>query len=326
LTLAFVELLRLDRRRRYETVQVHNVPDFLVFAALGPKLAGARVILDLHDLMPEFMASRRAVGLDNPIVRLVALQERLSCAFADRVITVTEPWRQTLIARGVPKIKTAVVMNLPDPGLIPPVGPDEPRREPPGPVTMLYHGTLTQRYGIDTTLRAFAAARAARGSAGPNGLRLIVHGRGEALDDLRRLAAGLGVSDVVEFSTRFMPTSELPSLLARAHMAVVTYRRDVFTDGILPTKLLEYAAVGVPTIAGRTPATVAAFDSSSVRFVDGEDVSDVAAAMLELAGDPERRSVLSRNARAAAARRTWNDEAVAYREVVDGLAASARRS
>ena len=56
--LASWQLLRLHLKQRYASIQVHNLPDFLVFAALIPKLLGARVILDLHDLMPEFYAAR----------------------------------------------------------------------------------------------------------------------------------------------------------------------------------------------------------------------------------------------------------------------------
>jgi hypothetical protein len=70
-------------------VQAHNLPDFLVFAALVPKLLGARLILDLHDLMPEFYASRFKSGMTSFPIRLLCWQERLSCLFAKHVITVT---------------------------------------------------------------------------------------------------------------------------------------------------------------------------------------------------------------------------------------------
>src|SRR5690606_36351808 len=87
-------------RRPYAAVQVHNLPDFLVFCALVPRLLGAAVILDLHALMPEFLASRTGSGMGHPLVRLVAWQERLAFRFADRVVTVTDVWRDTLIGRG----------------------------------------------------------------------------------------------------------------------------------------------------------------------------------------------------------------------------------
>jgi hypothetical protein len=40
---------------RYNLVHVHNMPDVLVFEAFIPRVCGARVILDLHDPMPELM-------------------------------------------------------------------------------------------------------------------------------------------------------------------------------------------------------------------------------------------------------------------------------
>ena len=112
--LAAWRLLTLHLRRRYGVVQVHNLPDFLVFVALIPKLMGARVILDIHDLMPEFFASKTESDMQSSLVRLLILQEQLSCRFAHQVITVTSEWRETLIRRGVPAVKVAVVMNVAD--------------------------------------------------------------------------------------------------------------------------------------------------------------------------------------------------------------------
>jgi glycosyltransferase involved in cell wall biosynthesis len=317
LSRAFAEVLRLDRSRRYASVQAHNVPDFLVFAGLAPRLRGARLILDLHDLMPEFFASRTGGSLGHPLVRLVRLQERLSCAIADQVITVTDLWRDTLVERGVPAGKVRVVMNLPDPGLIPRLEPDAERAEPPAPVTVIYHGTLTRRYGIDIAMRALAEV------GREHEVRFIVHGRGEALPELQALASELGLDGEVEFSTRFMPTGELPTLLARAHIGVITYRRDVFTDGILPTKLLEYSALGIPTVVGRTPVIEHYFPDDAVRYVDGSDVAEVARGIRELVGDATLRERLSLRAREIAARHTWPQEAAAYVRLVEDLATPA---
>ena len=112
--LAFLRLTFLHVRKRYDVVQVHNLPDFLVFAALIPKLTGAKIILDLHDLMPEFYAERTQQPMTSLGVRVIQWQERVSCRFADHVITVTQLWRRFLIERGQPPEKVAVVMNVGD--------------------------------------------------------------------------------------------------------------------------------------------------------------------------------------------------------------------
>src|SRR5438105_10268038 len=46
LVLAGMLVTRLHLRRRYDVIHVHNMPDFLVFCALVPKLLGAKIILE----------------------------------------------------------------------------------------------------------------------------------------------------------------------------------------------------------------------------------------------------------------------------------------
>ena len=50
--------VKLHRRHRFGLVQVHSLPDFLVFAALPLRLVGVPVLLDLHEAMPEFFVTR----------------------------------------------------------------------------------------------------------------------------------------------------------------------------------------------------------------------------------------------------------------------------
>src|SRR5438046_1587952 len=73
---AAVKALRMHRRCRYDVIQVHTMPDFLVFSALGPKLLGARVVLDVHDLMPELYASKFGIGESHWIIRLIKVAEK----------------------------------------------------------------------------------------------------------------------------------------------------------------------------------------------------------------------------------------------------------
>ena len=303
LSLAMFHATRRHGRRHYRTVQVHTPPDFLVFSALLVKLAGVKVILDLHDLMPEFYASRFGGSLSSLPVRLIAWQEKVAASFADRVITVTDTWRRTLETRGVPADKLSVLMNLPDPAIY---GPTVAAPRADGPFTLVYHGTLTERYGLDVALRAVALARQELP------LNLIIHGHGDLAESLPGLAAELGVADHVEFSTKRLPSEELPALLRRADAAVVPYRRDIFTDGILPTKLMEYVALGIPTIVSRTPVVEEYFDDSMVRFVPADDVEALAAAMVELGRDPARRAEIARNAASFSERHSWPRTAAEY--------------
>lgn len=305
-------------KRAYHSVQIHNVPDFLVFSAIVPKLTGAAVILDLHDLMPEFFASRFGGGMGSLLVRAVTVQERASAFFADRVITVTDLWREALVARGIPSSKVHVVMNLPDDRVF--VRRDPAIRDGTQPLTVIYHGTITRRYGLDILLRAFQQAAA----AAP--LRLLLHGRGEYLPEVRQLIAELGLSDRVELSTDLLPTVVLPELIRRADIGVVPNRNDIFTDGILPTKLMEYAALGIPSIVSRSRVVTRYFTEAMVRFVEPDDVRSLAEAIIELANNADLRRSLATNAGRFADQYRWEDQAQAYTALVEQAIAESRRT
>jgi glycosyltransferase involved in cell wall biosynthesis len=310
--LVFIRLARSTQR--YQVVHVHNLPDFLVFAAIFPRLRGARIVLDLHDLMPEFYLSRFNRPYSHWLVWLVGLQEKLACRFAHHVITVSEPWRQTLIKRGVPPEKCSVIMNVagarfkqgfdcwPRPALT-----DNDFR-------LVYHGTLAYRYGIDLILQAVAMVR----NELPR-LHLTIHGRGEYLEALYALAEQLNLQDTVTFSTQYVPMHELPRLVASAHVGLVAYRRDVFTDGILPTKLMEYVALGVPAIVARTPTIEAYFDETMVEFFTPENVTELAGRIRYLYHHRNRLAELATNANRFNQLYDWSKQSAQLVNLADRL-------
>jgi glycosyltransferase involved in cell wall biosynthesis len=314
--LATVRLARLHLRGRYRTVQVHNLPDFLVFCASVPKLAGVPVILDLHDLMPEFFAGRFGADRRPLVARSIRTQERLACRFADHVITVSEHWRQALIERGVPAAKVSVVMNLADDRIFRP----RPRRptaqaRPPGrPFQLLYHGTITRRYGLDLAVRAVALVRGEI-----PGIRLTVLGRGDQMPELADLVRELGLEAHVDLQDRLLPAEELPEIIARADLGVVPYRDDVFTDGLLPTKLMEYAATGLPCIAGRTTAIERCFGDAMTELFTPGDAADLADKIRGLWRNPAGLERLAGRSRIFTERHNWTRSGADYVSTVDSL-------
>jgi glycosyltransferase involved in cell wall biosynthesis len=313
--LAMVKLAWLHMRQPYRTVQLHNLPDLLVFAGWFPKLLGARVILDLHDLMPEFYRGR--YGSDNASlsVRLLYLQEKLACRFADHVITVSELWRQTLIDRGVPADKCSVVMNVADHTVF--RQSEEPRtaRRNEDGLRLIYHGGFTPRYGTDLVIRAIAQVR----HQIPN-VHLTIHGGGEYYPRLVALAKELDLLDKhVHFSTKLVPLADLPDLIRSADVGLAPYRTDVFTDGIVPTKLMEYAALGMPAIAARTTAIETYFTGTMVEFFTPGDIDDLARCILRLNSDRERLVQLARGADKFNQRYNWAELAGEYVALVERL-------
>ena len=50
---AFWHCSKLFLKRKVDVVHVHNMPNFLVLAGVLPRLFGKKVILDIHDSIPE---------------------------------------------------------------------------------------------------------------------------------------------------------------------------------------------------------------------------------------------------------------------------------
>ena len=172
--------MRLLAKGELDIVHVHNLPDFLVLAGLLPRLAGSRVVLDIHDSVPETFATKFSGA--SFFRKALCLEERLSALVAHKVICVNHPQRDTLVARGIPSSKTFISMNVPDPRIFARSAFD---RLPAGTCeqfNLVYHGTMAERLGVDLVIRAVALLRERL----PD-LRLHLWGQG---DDLSSVSDG----------------------------------------------------------------------------------------------------------------------------------------
>ena len=313
--LAFLQVTRLHIRNRYDVVQAHNLPDFLVFSAIVPRLTGSRIILDIHDLMPEFFCSRYHASLTSLPARIVRFQEFLSCRFAHRVITVTDLWKETLVRRGLAEEKCVVVMNLADPAYFErPSSTNSQLTTTNVNFRLIYHGTIAHRYGVDLLLRALHLLK----NEVPN-ISLRIHGRGDFLDTVRAIIAELDLGNHVELTTDFLSASALSELIRSFDVGIVPYRRDVFTDGILPTKLLEYVALGVPAVVAKTEVISHYFDGNDVEFFEAENIADLAAHISRLYRESARRRQLVENSERFNSVFNWPRQKDAYVRFVEGM-------
>lgn len=267
--------------RRYAIVQVNSLPDTLVFAAAIPKFFGARVLLDLHECMPEFFATKFGTGMGHPAVRAVGWAERASIGFADRVITCTEQQREAFIGRGAPPAKIDVILNSADEAIFD-AGRYPHQGRQPGRFTLICHGSVEERYGLDTAIRAVALLK----DEIPE-LCFQIYGDGAQVPELRRLAHDLGVEQMIYFSGGFVPMDELLTAISHADAGIVAMKRDVFRDLTHCNKMYDFIAMGVPTISSRTRSVEAYFPPASFLFFEADDAADLARAIRALYDDRE---------------------------------------
>jgi glycosyltransferase involved in cell wall biosynthesis len=302
----------LHLRRHYRLVQVNTLPDVLVFAAAVPRLLGARVLLDLHECMPEFFASKFHASLRSPVVRLIAALEQRSIRFADLAITPTVLMRDAFVSRGADPAKIVVIMDGADEAIFRPV-PGTGRDRDRG-FTLLCHGTVEERYGLDTTIRAVALLAEEM----PD-LRFQVYGDGSYLGRLRELAQEMGVADRVSFSGGFVPIDELVQAIADADIGVVAMKRDIFRDLTIAGKMFDFIAMRTPMVVSRTRSVEQLLDPSAFELFESDDPADLARAIRAVRADPDRRAELVRRAAVAVEPYRWPQQRRIYLEVVDRL-------
>ena len=307
-------LAREHRRRVYDLVQVATVPDFLSFAAIPEKLGRVPLLLDLHEDMPEFFRDRFSAPVLRPLRPLVTLATRASAAVADQLITVHEPLRQLSIARGVAPDKIAVVMNSADGRLFDPARHQRRGFMLDGELRLIHHSNFQRIYGLDVAIDGLSRLR--------SGIRwrLDVYGDGPWRPQIEAAIARTGTGDRVRLHGR-VAMDDLPRFLAAADIGIVPSLPEPYLEYSLSTKLLEYAAMGVPTVATDLATFRHHFTDAALAFVPGGDPDALAREVERLVDDPARTVAMGLEARRQAAAYDWEVQRTRYLDIVGQLIA-----
>jgi glycosyltransferase involved in cell wall biosynthesis len=314
--LAGITISWLHLKHNYDVIHVHNMPDFLVFAALFPRILGAKVILDVQDVSPELMASKARGRLRAVVTRLAIWQERISTAFVQHVVTVGWPFEELLLQRGVPRGKLSALLNSADPKMFPASRRHQRHSasaQEGQPLILMYHGTLAHRTGLDVAIRAFAQAR----RVVPN-LHFDIQGRGESIPALKQLAEELGVGEAVVFSDA-CPSDKIVDFVAHGDIGIIPYRVDGFEELVLPTKAYEFAWMQRPMIASNTRGIRSMFRAESLVLCEPDNPDAFARAIVDLAQHPEKRAELVANASIDYQPYRWETMAERYQQLLLAL-------
>ena len=312
LLVSAAHLTRRHNRVRYDLVHVHNIPDFLVFGAWYPKWTGAKLILDIHDIVPELFLSKFPSRRNGVYVKLLMAVEKASARFVDHVIVANHIWQKRLIERSVPKDKCTVVLNHVDPAIFY----RRSRTRQDKKIIVIFPGTFQWHQGLDIGIRAFARVKEELPNAE---FHLYGGGGGRSTQtELATLVGKLGLNESVLFHSP-LTLDQVPQVIADADLGVVPKRADSFGNEAYSTKIMEFMSQGVPVVASRTAIDTLYFDQSSVRFFTSGDDVEMAQAMLDVIRQSEVRAGLVANGYDYVARHGWDNKKADYLDLVDWL-------
>ncbi len=301
----------LQLRKRYRVVHVNNMPDFFVFCALLPRLMGAKVLLDIHDPMPNTFASKFKSGEKGLIFKVLLWQERISASFAHKVLTVHDPLREYILVRQhhLNPESIHVIANFADDELF------CLRDSAPldGRLRLAFHGSILERYGLRNAMLALAKMRH------QDRITVEIIGEGDFSDQLKSLISSLGLSAIVHFDNRMYPLDEIPKRLAGCNLGFVPLEVSSITNYALPLKLLEYLSLGIPSITVRNAAIGYYFGEDDCLFYAPNDPDSLRSVLDRVAEKPALISHYQKRAVVLRERFLWSREKQKYITLLHNL-------
>jgi glycosyltransferase involved in cell wall biosynthesis len=313
----FVRTPLLMRQRQYAVIDVNTLPDFLIFAPAVARWMGARLVLDMHEITPEFYMSKYGIEENSWVVRVMKFLEKLSFNFADHVITINEPIQELLARRGLALSKSTVIMNTVDEGRFSSTNSPSalPRRQQES-LIMMYHGTLTRIYGLDIAIEAFALTHQEM-----PGAELWILGPGSEKDQLTNLAQVRGLGSKVKVHGQ-VRAEEIPAWLNQCDVGILPIRRDIFLDFAFPNKLSEYIVMGKAVIVSRLKSLQHYFTEDALAFFTPNDPVDLSRQMVRLYHDRQWQARLALRAKEEYAPIRWDVMRERYLGLMDHLVAT----
>jgi glycosyltransferase involved in cell wall biosynthesis len=306
-------LLMRHCRHPYDVIHVHNVPDYLVFMSFFPKLFGAKVILDIHDILPEFFCQKFSKTMDSKVVRLLRLAEKFSVKFADHVIVANHLWQKKVAKRNrLSPSKTSAFLNYPD------LAKFEFSRHRIGGNghRIIYPGTISRHHGLDIAIKAMPYVKERIPDA-----ELHIYGRSGSEEYYGYLTNLIDLLDLKDRVQILDPVSneELNDIYKTAALGVVPKRGGIFASEAFSTKIFDFFASGLPVVLSKTAIDEYYFDDSLVKFFEPEDEKGLAEAVMLVMSDESLREKLIENGFRYASENSLDKKKQGYLDLVESL-------
>ena len=311
-------------RRPYDLVHVHNMPDVLVFSALVPKILGAKIILDLHDLMPELMEAIFGSREKSLWVWLLKKLEKWGVRFADEVLTCNDACSRVLLTRSCPPEKITVIMNSPDERIFrhrEPTGQNPGVRDNSKPFVIMYHGSLVERHGLDLAVTALRKVRETIPTA-----ELRIYGRRTLfLEQVMDLVRKSELCEAVRY-LGWKNLQQISEAIAGCDVGIIPNRRSKFTLLNTPTRIFEYLSQAKTVIAPRSPGILDYFGPEELVFFELGDADDLAAKIEYVFRHPRQMVEIVKRGQEVYLTHKWSSERLRFVSLAGRLLNQGKRS
>jgi glycosyltransferase involved in cell wall biosynthesis len=257
----------ISLKYKVKLFHVHTLPDFLVFSCVLPKLLGAKIILDFHELFPEAMIHINHISEQSPLIRILKLQEKISYTFANEIITIHEPAKEIFQKRLGNNKKINVVMNGIDTTEIPLI-----QKEISEKFIIIYNGTVNYNVNLLLLIKALSILKINYNNI-YNNIEFHIFGKGPDLDNIISLSNKLKLDNVFYYG--YVRFQNLINKIANANICVLPMKKDLYTDLGYSLKLTEMIYLKIPVIATRLNTYLKYYPENCLLYFNSDDVNNL---------------------------------------------------
>lgn len=201
-------------------------------------------VMEVRDLWPESIKTVGAMK-DNAFIRYFEWEEKMCYKTAKKIVVVTDSFKKTLIARGIPAEKIHVVKNGVDRDLFAPIPKDEQLIKElslEGKKLIGYIGTHGMAHKLDFILRC------AKNMQGKNNYHFILMGEGAEKENLLEMKEREGIDNVTMLNS--VPKKEVGRYISILDLSLINLKKSPLFETVIPSKIFENAGMQIPIIMG----------------------------------------------------------------------------
>lgn len=225
-------------------VVVATSPQF--FTAIAGWLVGLfrrrPFVLELGDIWPASIVAVGAMG-DSVLIKMLERLELFLYRRSDAIVALTPSFKENLVGRGIGGDKISIVINGVDTDRFQPTKRDEALAAEWGlsdRFVIGYIGTHGMAHGLSNVLQAASHLR------DNDKVKFLFVGDGAERNDLIREASAANLDNVLFVESQ--PREKVPSIWSVCDLALVHLRNsDVFSE-VIPSKIFEAMAMGLPIL------------------------------------------------------------------------------
>jgi len=290
--LSFTTLSLLYIKKRYQVIHVHNPPDFIILAAIPFKIFfNTKIVLDLHDMLPEAVSSNFGVDENHIFVKIARLIERFAIKYSDAIICTNNYDKKIILSRNnISPEKIFVVMNTPDLKLF---EIEHVKKEFFGlenKFVILFEGTIWKRRGIQTVIEAIEKLK------DKIPIYFVILGDGPDLDYLKSIVNDKNLNAFIEF-TGWIDLKTLSKYISISDVCLIPFLKTRVNERGVPNKLFEYIVHEKPVIASKLTGMSLTFFDDEVLFFEPGNANDLAEKILWCYQNPKEIKKLVENAK-----------------------------